>query len=75
MKEDKVTATADVRVRPRFSGNDLAYYVNLLALFVGLGWHYSLDVALIVLGTLGVMVSLINAYLQVAFALRRPKGK
>jgi hypothetical protein len=60
----------------RFTGNDLVYYFSLALLFGGLAWHYSPAIAMIVLGALGVTISLVNAYLVIGLAARRtPKGK
>lgn len=68
--KDKLTATVDVQVRPRFDGNDGLYYLGLVLLGVGLAFGVSWQAALMVVGGILAAVSVVNSYVLTFFAAR-----
>ena len=65
-----IPETEQTKTPSRFSGNDAIYYVHLLMLFTGLGLVYGLGVALIVIGAIGVVVSVASAFFVTGLSAR-----
>jgi uncharacterized membrane protein len=65
MNSDNLTATVNVKVTPRFDSNDITYYSGLLLLGIGLAFGVSWQTALIVVGSILAVVSLVNSYVLV----------
>lgn len=61
MTADKLTATVDVKIRPRFDSN-AGLYLGLLVLFVGIAVKYSLADALIVIGAIVAAISVATSF-------------
>jgi hypothetical protein len=59
------------KIGNRFSGNEIAYYASAAALFAGVWLMCSLGAALVVIGALGVLISLANTYLLILLPMRR----
>ncbi len=62
LKDGKRDREGVIEKTSRFRRNDVFYFASLLVLFIGLFVEFGAGVALVVMGTLGVVISVATSF-------------